>query len=94
MYLALFLIVIAVFCVIAGIFSGGIFTIILVPIAAVAIIAAVVTGISARAAGLEGTLMRQPDMQPKGRMPEGAGPAPGEEPVTPDEYVEARQKYQ
>ena len=94
MYLGLVLIVLAVLFVFAGIFSGGVFTIVLVPLAVIAVISGVVAVMSARAAGITSTLTKQPDRQPAGRTPRGEGPAAGEVPVTPDEYVEARQRHQ
>ncbi len=94
MYLGLVLVVLAVLFVIAGIFSGGVFTIVLVPLAAIAVVSGVVALMSARAAGITSTLTKQPERQPTGRTPRGAGPPAGEIPVTPDEYVEARQRHQ
>lgn len=94
MYLALVLVVLAILFVVVGIFSGGAFTIVLVPLAAIAVVAGVVALVSARAAGVESTLLKRPGRQPGGRIRRGSGPAPGEVPVTPDEYVEARQRSQ
>lgn len=94
MYLGLVLIVLAVLFVVAGIFSGGVFTIVLVPLAVIAVVSGVVALLSARAAGITSTLTKQPGPQPAGRTPRGTGPPPGEVPVTPDEYVEARQRSQ
>jgi hypothetical protein len=93
MYLGLVLIVLAILFAIAGIFSGGAFTIVLVPLAVVAVVGAVVMLVTARAAGISGTLGQQPGIPAKGRIPD-AGPSAGELPVTPDEYVEARQRSQ
>lgn len=93
MYLGLLLIVIAVFCVIAGVLSGGVFTIVLVPLAVIAVVSAVVMLMSARAAGVSATLART-EPQPPGPAPRGEGTPAGEVPVTPDEYVEARQRSQ
>lgn len=94
MYIGLFLIVLAVLFAIVGVFSGGVFTIVLVPVAVIALVTAVVALMSARAAGIAGTLSKQPERQPPGRVPRGSGPPPGEVPVTPDDYVEARQRSQ
>lgn len=94
MYLALFLVILAVLFVIAGIFSGGVFTIVLVPLAVIAVVAGVATLMSARAAGITSTLTKQPERQPTGRVPRGSGPPAGEVPATPDDYVEARQRSQ
>ena len=94
MYLGLVFIVLAILFVIVGIVSGGAFTIILVPLAVVAAVTAAVTLISARAAGIEGTLTKQPERPPLGRLRRGAGGPPGEVPATPDEYVDARQRSQ
>ena len=94
MWLGLFLIVLAVIFVIVGIFSGGALTIILVPLAAIAVVTAVVALLSARAAGITSTLTKQPERQSPERVPHGPGPPAGEVPATPDEYVEARQRSQ
>lgn len=94
MYLGVLLIVIALFAVIAGIFSGGVFTIILVPVAAIAVVGALVALGAARALGIDATLTRSAGTQPKGRIPRDGGPPPGEVPATPDEYVETRRRSQ
>lgn len=94
MYLGLVLVVLAILFVIVGVFSGGVFTIVLVPCAAIAVVTGVVALMSARAAGVDSTLTKHPERQPGGRVPRGSGPAPGEVPVTPDDYVEARQRSQ
>jgi uncharacterized protein (DUF58 family) len=94
MYLGLVLIVVAVICVIAGIFSGGVFTIVLVPLAVIAVVGAVATLVTARAAGISATLTEQPKPQATGRVKRRTGPPAGDVPATPDEYVEARQQSQ
>lgn len=94
MYLGVVLIGLAVLFALAGIFSGGVFTIVLVPLAVIAVVSAVVTLLSARAAGITPTLTQPPGPMPKGRVKADSEPPPGEVPVTPDEYVEARQKSQ
>ena len=94
MYLGAVLVVLAVLFVIAGIFSGGVFTIVLVPLAVIAVVAGVAALMSARAAGIEATLTQPPERQATGRVERGTGPAAGEVPATPDDYVEARQKSQ
>ena len=94
MYLAFFLVILAVLFLIVGIFSGGVFTIVLVPLAVIAVVSGVVALMSARAAGISSTLTKQPDRQSTGLAPRGAGPPAGEVPATPDEYVEARQRSQ
>jgi uncharacterized protein (DUF58 family) len=94
MYLGLLLVVLAVLFVIVGIFSGGVFTIVLVPLAVVAVVAAVVALLTARAAGISATLTKEPERQSPELVPRDAGPAAGDVPATPDDYVEARQKYQ
>jgi hypothetical protein len=94
MYLGLLLIVLAVLFVFVGIFSGGVFTIVLVPLAVIAVLGALATLGAARAMGIEGTHIRPPGRQPRGRAPRGAGPEPGETPATPDDYVEARRRSQ
>ena len=94
MYLGLFLVVLAVLFVLLGIFSGGVFTIVLVPLAVIAVVAGVAALMSARAAGISSTLTKQPERQSTGRVPRGEGPPAGEVPATPDDYVEARQRSQ
>lgn len=94
MYIGLFLIILAILFAIAGVFSGGVFTIVLVPLAVIAVVAAVTTLMSARAAGITETLTQPPDPVPSGRISRDSGPPPGEVPTTPDEYVDARQKSQ
>lgn len=93
MYLGLMLIVLAILFAIVGVFAGGVFTIVLVPLAVIGVVSAVTALVTARAAGVTSTLTKQPE-QPSGRVPPGSGPPPGEEPATPDDYVEARQRSQ
>jgi hypothetical protein len=92
MYLGLVLVVLAFLFAIAGIFGGGVFTIVLVPLAVIGAVSAVAAIVSARAAGITGTLAEPPHQPPAG--PDSGEQAPGEVPVTPDEYVEALQKSQ
>lgn len=94
MYLALGLVIVAILFAIVGIFAGGAFTIVLVPLAVIAVVGGAAALLSARAAGITQTLTRPPEPQPTGRIPRGRGPVSGEVPVTPDEYVEARQRSQ
>lgn len=94
MYLGLVLIVLAILFAIVGIFAGGVFTIVLVPLAVIGAVSAAAALASARAAGITGTLTEPPQQPPAGRMPRGEDPPVGEVPVTPDEYVEARQRSQ
>lgn len=94
MYLGLVLIVLAVLFAIAGIFSGGAFTIVLVPLAIVAVVAAVAALVSARAAGIAGALGQRPEVPAKGPPRGGSASDDADSPVTPDEYVEARQRSQ
>jgi hypothetical protein len=93
MYLGLVLIVLAILFAIAGIFSGGVFTIVLVPLAVLAVVGATAALVTARAAGISATLGKQPGIPAKGPG-EDAGPSAGEVPMTPDEYVDARQRSQ
>lgn len=94
MYVGLVLVILAILFAFVGIFAGGVFTIVLVPLAVIGAVSAVVALMSARAAGITPTLTDQPKPQAGGRMPRGEGPPPGEVPATPDEYVEARQRSQ
>lgn len=92
MYLVLFVVLIAVLVVIGGIFSGGIFTIILIPLALIAAVSAVAYMGVARAARADETRRR-----PKKNSIRRKGVEPGTDddvPVTPDEYVDALQKNQ
>lgn len=94
MYLGLVLIVLTVLFAVAGIASGGAFTIVLVVLAAIAAVGAGVALLTARAAGITSTLAEQPQPPAPGPVDSEAQPPPGEVPVTPDEYVEARQRTQ
>jgi hypothetical protein len=92
MYLLLFIVFIAILVIVGGIFSGGIFTIILVPLAVIAVVSAVAyTGLG-RAAGLD---EKPPTPEKKPIRRKGVEPGTnGDVPVTPDEYVDALQKNQ
>ena len=94
MYLGLFLIVLVILFAFVGIFAGGVFTIVLVPLAVIAAVSAVSALMAARAAGITPTLTKQPEQPPSGRVPPDSGPPEGEAPATPDEYIEARQESQ
>ena len=94
MYIGLFLVVLAILFAAVGVLSGGTFTLVLVPLAGIAVVTAVVAVVTARAAGVSSTLTEQPKPQPTGRITRGSGPPPGEVPATPDDYVEARQRSQ
>ena len=94
MYVGLVLVVLAILFAFVGIFAGGVFTIVLVPLAVIGAVSAAAALMSARAAGITETLTEQPEPQAPGRVPRGEGPPPGEVPVTPEEYVEARQRSQ
>jgi hypothetical protein len=94
MYLGLVLIILAVLFAVIGIASGGVFTLVLVPLAVIGAVTAVVALMSARAAGLSQTLTKTPDLRPAEPVPAEEQPPPGETAVTPDEYVEARQRTQ
>ncbi|HET9094575.1 MAG TPA: hypothetical protein VFN36_05760 [Solirubrobacteraceae bacterium] len=93
MWLGLGLVVLAVLFVIVGIFSGGVFTIVLVPLAVIGVLAGVVTLMSARAAGIRQTLTEPPHTPPAGPAPRGTAPA-GDVSVTPEQYTDARQRSQ
>ncbi len=94
MYLGLVLVVLGVLFAIVGIFSGGAFTFVLLPLAVFAAIAAAVALWGARAAGVDGTLSRQPGPPAGGQVRGDAEPPPGEAPATPEDYVRARQHSQ
>jgi hypothetical protein len=86
MWLAFFVIFGAIFVIIAGILSGGIFTIILVPLAVVALIA---WGVYS-AAGYFATSM-SPQSRQGGSLPHSDHTNTASRPTTPDEFVDARQ---
>jgi hypothetical protein len=93
MYLVLFVAFIAILVIIGGIFSGGIFTIILVPLAVIAVVSAIGYAGLGHAAGVDKPNKRGPDRKPIRRK--GVEPGTnGDVPVTPDEYVDALQKNQ
>ena len=95
MWLAVVLIVAIVFMVIAGILSGGIFTIILVPLAAITAISGFAYAVWARASGAasqqqaEVTADSVPDPLPHSAH-RNLAPAPS----TPDQLVDARRQQQ
>jgi hypothetical protein len=89
MWLALFVIVGAIFVAIAGVLSGGIFTIILVPLAVIALFAW---------AGYSALGYLNTSASPQTEDETGAAPLPHSRhsntaapPATPDELVDARQ---
>lgn len=87
MYLVLMLVAVAIFCVIAGILSGGVFTLILIPIAVIA---------AAAAAGFfgAGRMTRQPGTGSGAVIRRRTPARRGEAPATPDDLVAARQRNQ
>jgi hypothetical protein len=93
MYLVFFVVFIAIIVIAGGIFSGGIFTIILVPLAIIAVVSAIAYTAIGRAAGADETEKRRPEKRPIRRKGVEPG-ANGDVPVTPDEYVDALQKNQ
>jgi hypothetical protein len=92
MYLILFIFFIAVAVIIGGIFSGGVFTIILVPLAVIGVIAAVAYSAYAHAAGIDGTDGAPAD-NPNSPRDVGSVP-PNERHMTPDEYTDALRRNQ
>lgn len=95
MWLGPVLIFIFVITLLAGIFAGGAFTIVLVPIAFIAFVTAAVTGAVARRAGNRET--RAPG-EPRPTPPRMDDPSldrdPGEQPGTPEDLLRARQRQQ
>jgi hypothetical protein len=90
MWLVLFVIVGAIFVVAAGVLSGGIFTIILVPLAVVALVA----WLGYSALGCYGSSMTSPSETPSEAtesLPHSDHTQVPSRPATPDEYVDARQ---
>lgn len=90
MWLALFVIVGAIFVAVAGILTGGIFTIILVPLAVIALFAW---------AGYSALGYLNTSATPQTEAETGAAPLPHSDhrnaparPATPDELVDARQR--
>ena len=94
MWMGMALLVIIAFTLIAGVLAGGIFTIVLVPIALIAALSAIVVLGMARAAGAEGaTVTNQPSrMIRRTEGPELDEDRYGEVPVTPEQYLRARQR--
>jgi len=92
MYLGIVLVVLAILAAIGGIFGGGVFTIVLVPLAVIGAVGAVAAIVTARAAGITGTLSEPPHQPAAG--PDSGEQTPGEKSATPDEYVEALQRSQ
>jgi hypothetical protein len=89
MWLGLLGIVIAVFVAIAGVLTGGIFTIVLVPLAVIAIVGTVVYAMWGYAAGA-GTQQEAESLGDPLPHSEHTNAAP--RPNTPDELVNARQR--
>jgi flagellar basal body-associated protein FliL len=89
MWLGLLGIVIAVFVAIAGVLTGGIFTIILVPLAVIAIVATVVYAMWGYAAGA-GTQQEAESLGDP--LPHSEHTNAALRPNTPDELVNARQR--
>ncbi|HWE59204.1 MAG TPA: hypothetical protein VG228_05870 [Solirubrobacteraceae bacterium] len=94
MYPGLVLTALAVVFLIPGIAAGGAFTFVLVLMAAIAVVGAAATLPSARAAGITPAPAQQPEAPAGGPLGRGAEPPPREVPVTPEEYLEARQQSQ
>jgi hypothetical protein len=90
MWLVLLVVAGAIFVALAGILSGGIFTIILVPLAVIAI----VSWAGYSALGYYGSSMRSPSetqADTAESLPHSDHTQVPSRPATPDEYVDARQ---
>ncbi len=92
MWLYIIALVLAVLAVIGGIASGGIFLIILLPLAAVALIVAVLVSVLLRPRRSDKTTASHAESP--GPFPSGQGPAPVQTPATPDQFVDARRRAQ
>lgn len=89
MWLAFPLFVAIIFMLVGGIFLGGIFTIVLVPLAFVVAVSAVGFLMWARAAGASATIDEQRTAQKP--LPHGAHRTSPVAPATPDQLIDARQ---
>jgi hypothetical protein len=91
-YIAVLLVIAAI----ASIFAGGIFTIIFIPLAIIAMIGAVFSLLGARVAGAKGTRERAPRGTGPGgsALPRTRRHSPSDVSTTPDGLVKARQDAQ
>lgn len=95
MWLGSVLILIAVLTLVGGVFAGGIFTIVLVPVALIGAAWALVSLAAARGIGLGAALESNDPKRNPGRpedLPED--PRPGHVATTPEGYLRARQQSQ
>jgi hypothetical protein len=93
LYIAIPLVVLAIIASIAG---GGIFTIVLVPLAIIAVVAAFWSSASARAGGARGANRRAPQgTGPEGSaLPNSFATDSGRAPTTPEALADARREQQ
>lgn len=103
MWLGLFLLFIGVMTLIGSAFAGGVFTIILIPVAVVALVAALLVGTVLQRAGLGRPERRRRErprppersLRPPERSPEHAEQRrPGHVEATPEDFLRARQRHQ
>jgi hypothetical protein len=95
MWIGLVVIVIAAVGLVGGVFAGGIFTIVLIPLAVIAAIWALISLGAARGLGLDAALKSNDPSRNPGR-PEDlpSDPRPGHVATTPEGYLKARQQSQ
>ena len=92
-YIALPLVILAIIAAIAG---GGIFTLILVPLAVIAAVGAVWSAISARAAGAPGARRHSASATATSAadLPHSFAGTPGREPTSPEALADERRAQQ
>jgi hypothetical protein len=94
----MFLALIAVFAVIGGAFAGGVFTIVLIPIAAIAVVSAIGAAYVGRASQSAESRRQQPrDRSSVGSanaLPRTPTRAPSHVQASPEELVDARREAQ
>jgi hypothetical protein len=102
MWLGLAIVVIAIAAVIAGAFAGGIFTIVLIPLAALAVIALFISWLWGRATNTAGAgaTTNAPESAPEtsatiaASLPRSRGSAGAHVPTSPERLADARREQQ
>lgn len=95
MWLYMVALVLLVAGIVGGVLTGGIFTIVLLPLGVIVLIAAIVTGLWARGAGASAHDLRSGAELEPADLPHTTRPQPGASGTTsPDELVDARRRAQ
>lgn len=95
MWLYLFALVFAVLAVAGGIATGGIFVIVFVPLALLALLAAILMSASSRRTGQDTRHDWAAEHHEAAEtFPSGQGPPPPQRPATPGELTDARRRAQ